>query len=163
MQQAPCAPSACGLMRAGQCAPVDARMGHAPVNQWPGPEQRQCAAAQAGKASRTTVLCTHGKPSLRENLLAVFGAKTAAALEPVGHEDDGFVITGFVSSAVKSGSKTNGDRQFFFLNGRPVELPKALRAVNDAYRCAKLTPWLLQSDEPDMFPQGARAKAARMP
>lgn len=27
-----------------------------------------------------------------------------------------------------------GDRQFFFLNGRPVDLPKAAKALNDTYR-----------------------------
>lgn len=27
-----------------------------------------------------------------------------------------------------------GDRQFFFLNGRPVDLPKATKALNECYR-----------------------------
>ena len=74
---------------------------------------------------------------LRDNLLAVFGTKVVSALEPVTIEGAGFTVTGLVSSAVKTGSKTNGDRQFFFLNGRPVELPKALRVVNDVYKCAQ--------------------------
>lgn len=65
----------------------------------------------------------------------MFGTKVVSTLEPVQVEAEGFNFSGFVSSAVKSGSKTNADKQFFFLNGRPVELPKALRVVNDVYRC----------------------------
>ena len=81
------------------------------------------------------MVSTHGKPTLRDNLLAIFGTKVVSMLEPVDACREGFTITGFVSSAIKSGSKTNADRQFFCLNGRPVSLPKALRVVNDVYRC----------------------------
>lgn len=109
---------------------------------------------QVAKSARTTVVSTHGKPSVRDNLLAVFGTKVVAALEPVEAEQDGFGIKGFVSSAIKTGSKTNGDRQFFCLNGRPVELPKALRVVNDVYRCMPM-PLPLRSLNPRVACAGA--------
>lgn len=69
-----------------------------------------------------------------------------AALEPLeATGDSGLQLSGFVSSAVKNSSKGNGDRQFFFLNGRPVDLPKAVRVLNDVYKCAParpMTTWL---------------------
>lgn len=30
--------------------------------------------------------------------------------------------------------RSAGDRQFFFLNGRPVDLPKAIKLLNETYR-----------------------------
>jgi DNA mismatch repair protein PMS2 len=87
------------------------------------------------KAARATVVCSQGKPSLSDNVLSVFGAKTAASLEPLSVSSEHFEISGLVSSAVKSGSKTNADRQFLFFNGRPVDMPKATRVVNDVYKC----------------------------
>lgn len=91
---------------------------------------------QVGKGARTTVVCTQGRPTLRDNIQAVYGAKVLSGLEELAAEGDGFALSGFVSSAVKNPNKTNGDRQFFYLNGRPVDLPKAVRVVNDVYRCA---------------------------
>ena len=93
---------------------------------------------QVGKGARTTVVCTQGRPALRDNVQAVYGAKLLSGLEEFSAEGDGFALAGFVSSAVKNANKTNGDRQFFYLNGRPVDLPKAVRVVNDVYRCRTL-------------------------
>ncbi len=39
-----------------------------------------------------------------------------------------------VSRAGAGCGRASGDRQFFYLNGRPVDLPKAVRALNDSYR-----------------------------
>lgn len=102
------------------------------------------APPQVGKAARSTVISTTSAGSLRDRLVSLFGAKTVATLEPIKATDaEGFQLDGFVSSAVKNSSKSNGDRQYFFLNGRPVDLPKAVRVLNDVYKCAPSTirPW----------------------
>ncbi len=39
-----------------------------------------------------------------------------------------------VSKAGPGNGRAGGDRQFFYLNGRPVDLPKAVRILNDAYK-----------------------------
>ncbi|CAG9467890.1 unnamed protein product [Pedinophyceae sp. YPF-701] len=43
-------------------------------------------------------------------------------------------IVGLVSKPGSGGGRASGDRQFFYVNGRPVDLPKASRILNDAYR-----------------------------
>lgn len=57
-------------------------------------------------------------------------------LEELYASNTTFAISGLVSSAVKTSGKTNGHPQFFFINSRPVELPKAVRIVNECYRHA---------------------------
>jgi hypothetical protein len=89
---------------------------------------------QVGKAARTTVVCTQGKPTVRENIQAVYGAQVLSTLEPLEAESEGFRLQGFVSSAVKNKNKGNGDRQFLYINGRPVDLPKAVKVINECYK-----------------------------
>jgi len=43
-------------------------------------------------------------------------------------------LKGYVSKAVAGSSRSAGDRQFFFINGRPVELPKLSKTLNETYR-----------------------------
>jgi DNA mismatch repair protein PMS2 len=90
-----------------------------------------------GKASRTTVVSTQASAKVRDNVIAVYGVPAAANLEEVCAEDGGIRLTGWVSSAVKSSGRSGGDRQFFFLNGRPVDMPRAVKVLNEAYRCGR--------------------------
>ncbi|EFJ28941.1 hypothetical protein SELMODRAFT_171139 [Selaginella moellendorffii] len=70
-----------------------------------------------GKSSRSTILRTQGG-SVRENIVTIFGPKTMACLDPPG-----------------SGSgRGSSDRQFFFVNGRPVDLPKFSKLLNELYK-----------------------------
>ncbi|CAI5976462.1 unnamed protein product [Closterium sp. NIES-65] len=124
---------------------------------------------QSGRSSaRTTVVQTAGTGSMRENIIAVFGAKAAAGLDPV---DISFplspasaaaappapatpspaatgtaattpaqlppsccTVTGFLSRPGAGSGRSAGDRQFFFLNGRPVDLPRLSKLLNELYR-----------------------------
>ena len=96
----------------------------------------------AGGGARATVVSTQGAPSVRDNVVAVFGAKAAEGLEPLPAGDAanaipglpaGASIAGWVSRAAAPG-RAGGDRQFFFVNGRPVDLPKAAKVLNEAFR-----------------------------
>jgi DNA mismatch repair protein PMS2 len=40
----------------------------------------------------------------------------------------------FVSKAGAGCGRASGDRQFFYVNGRPVEMPKAGKLLNETYR-----------------------------
>ena len=44
------------------------------------------------------------------------------------------VVAGYVSKAEPGCARTSSDRQFLFLNRRPVDIPKVTRTVNEAYR-----------------------------
>lgn len=94
---------------------------------------------QVKKAARTTVVSTRSQPSVRENFVAVFGAKAALDMEELRVSNTVFQVTGLVSSATKTSGKTSGHPQFFFINGRPFDFPKAVRIVNELYRWVPYT------------------------
>jgi len=43
-------------------------------------------------------------------------------------------VEGFVSKVGSGVGRTDNDRQFFYVNGRPVDLPKVTKAVNEIWR-----------------------------
>jgi len=44
------------------------------------------------------------------------------------------LLQGFVSKAAPGCGRGAGDRQFFYINGRPVDLPKVSKVLNELYR-----------------------------
>ncbi|KAK6120212.1 hypothetical protein DH2020_046118 [Rehmannia glutinosa] len=90
-----------------------------------------------GKNVRSVVLKTQGSGSLKENIITVFGTSTFSCLEPVRLSiSDGCVVEGFVSKSGNGSGRNIGDRQFFFVNDRPVDMPKVGKLVNELYRGA---------------------------
>lgn len=83
------------------------------------------------KAVRTTLLSTTGGPAtgLRDTLVSVLGARVVETLTPLSFEAEGLGIRaeGFVSKAGAGVRGADAGRQFVFLNGRPVDLPKVLK------------------------------------
>ncbi|KAL1264248.1 hypothetical protein QQF64_004603 [Cirrhinus molitorella] len=106
---------------------------------------------QMGQGKRTTVLCTSGSNSMRDNIGAVFGPKQLQSLIPFQQispnesikEDYGlsgvdvpkdlFIIDGFVSQADHGVGRSATDRQFFFINKRPCDPVKVSKLVNEVY------------------------------
>ena len=93
---------------------------------------------QSGKTgSRSTVIHTQGNGSVRQNIATVFGAKTSSGLVPVEADLEGGCgchLSGFVSKAEAGCGRGGGDRQFFYVNGRPVDWPKMSKLLNELYR-----------------------------
>ncbi|KAL0435877.1 UNVERIFIED_CONTAM: DNA mismatch repair protein PMS1 [Sesamum radiatum] len=90
-----------------------------------------------GKNVRSVVLKTQGSGSLQENIITVFGTSTFSCLEPVTLSiSDGCMVEGFISKSGYGSGRNIGDRQFFFVNGRPVDMPKVGKLVNELYRGA---------------------------
>ncbi|KAL6505020.1 hypothetical protein OROGR_024837 [Orobanche gracilis] len=90
-----------------------------------------------GKNARSVVLKTQGSGSLKENIITVFGTSTFCCLDPVNLSiSDGCLVEGFVSKSGNGCGRNIGDRQFFFVNGRPVDMPKVGKLVNELYRGA---------------------------
>ena len=106
---------------------------------------------------RTTAVASAAGASQLAVFASLFGPKAAATLVPVDiplptdlvpHGGSGEAaagdggapppppprIAGFVSSGTADRARAAGDRQFFFINGRPVDFPAASRALNEAYR-----------------------------
>ncbi|KAK3288153.1 MutL mismatch-repair protein pms1, partial [Cymbomonas tetramitiformis] len=97
---------------------------------------RMICTHQAKQGSRSTVVSTQGGGSLRGNLVTIFGAVTAAAMMQLEVDLSvlGCHVSGYLSKATAGCGRASGDRQFFFLNGRPVDLPKVGKLMNEIYR-----------------------------
>ena len=83
------------------------------------------------------VLKTQGSGSLKDNIITVFGMNTFNCLEPLNIcLSDSSKVEGFVSKSGYGSGRTLGDRQFFFVNSRPVDMPKVGKLVNELYKGA---------------------------
>ncbi|KAG1669863.1 hypothetical protein FOA52_012451 [Chlamydomonas sp. UWO 241] len=93
--------------------------------------------AAGSKGVRAPMITTTGgaNATLRDTLVMVFGTRVVDTLEPVSFDvpDLGVSATGYVSKP-NQGVRGDCGRQFMFLNGRPVDLPKAVKMLNDTYR-----------------------------
>jgi len=91
-------------------------------------------------AKRQTVLHTQGdlEGGVLANVATVFGAKTAQSLVKVDADlpgGGGCALRGYVSKPTAPNTgRASGDRQFFYVNGRPVDLPKFSKTMNELYR-----------------------------
>ncbi|KAL0023381.1 hypothetical protein WJX79_000253 [Trebouxia sp. C0005] len=95
---------------------------------------RMICTNQVGTAARSTVLSSTGGKCLKDNIVNVFGSRLAEGLIALHAETaSGTKLAGFVSKA-GAGSRGGGDRQFCYVNGRPVDLPKVIKVVNEAFR-----------------------------
>lgn len=90
-----------------------------------------------GKNVKSVVLKTQGSGSLKDNIVTLFGMSTFNCLEPVSISvSESCKVDGFLSKSGQGSGRNMGDRQFFFVNGRPVDMPKVTKLVNELYRGA---------------------------
>ncbi|CAM8924789.1 unnamed protein product [Rhodiola kirilowii] len=90
-----------------------------------------------GKNSKSVVLKTQGTGSLKDNIITIFGVNTFNCLEPVTISlTNCCKVDGYVSKAGSGNGRNLGDRQYFFVNGRPVDMPKVGKLVNELYKGA---------------------------
>ncbi len=92
------------------------------------------------KGGKNVLLQTPGGTGgLRASIAAVFGAKLLAELTPISgksDEDDRFEVNGYISRPRAGDGRRAGDRQYLYVNSRPVDFPKLSRLLNEAYRQA---------------------------
>ncbi|KAL4588255.1 hypothetical protein LXL04_001138 [Taraxacum kok-saghyz] len=85
----------------------------------------------------SVVLKTQGSGSFKDNIITVFGMNTFNCLEPLSLViSDSCKVDGFLSKSGNGSGRNIGDRQYFFINGRPVDMPKVTKLVNELYRSA---------------------------
>ncbi|KAM0325551.1 hypothetical protein ACHAQA_007538 [Verticillium albo-atrum] len=109
---------------------------------------------QPNKGKRIVLFSTKGNPTTRDNIINIFGAKTATVLikldvelrfEPTTApafvaaqqlvEDSTLVhVRGFVSRPAHGEGRQTPDRQMFFVNGRPCILPQFAKVFNEVYK-----------------------------
>ena len=84
---------------------------------------------------KSVVLNTQGNNSLKDNIINTFGLNTFTCLEPLNLTmSEGITIEGFISKPRQGTGRNLGDRQFFYVNGRPVDLPKVVKLSNELYK-----------------------------
>ena len=84
---------------------------------------------------RTNVLATPGSGKLLDSVTSIFGAKLKDSLIEVHHEiESGFSLDGMISKAVQGCGLSSTDRQFLFVNKRPIDFPKLQKVINEVYR-----------------------------
>ncbi|KAJ1695199.1 hypothetical protein LUZ63_011897 [Rhynchospora breviuscula] len=87
------------------------------------------------KGSKSVVLKTQGSSSLKDNIINVFGLNTFQCLTPLHLTlSGGCSIEGFLSKPGNGNGRNSGDRQFFYVNNRPVDMPKVSKMINELYR-----------------------------
>ena len=116
------------------------------------------------KGKKTIAFSTNANPSTRGNISNVYGAKTIAALIPLdldfqmdpssrpgatqsaknwSTQDDAgsrkVRIVGHISRPVVGEGRQTPDRQMFFVNSRPCNLPQVAKAFNEVYRSYNVT------------------------
>nr|KJB49942.1 hypothetical protein B456_008G146300 [Gossypium raimondii] len=89
------------------------------------------------KNLKSVVIKTQGSGSLKDSIIQVFGMNMFNCLEPVSIcISDDCKIEGFLSKSGQGSGRSMGDRQYFFVNGRPVDMPKVSKLVNEIYKGA---------------------------
>ncbi|XP_078175861.1 DNA mismatch repair protein isoform X4 [Carex rostrata] len=87
------------------------------------------------KGSKSVVLKTQGSSSLKDNIINIFGLNTFQCLAPLHLTlSEGCSIEGFLSKSGNGNGRNSGDRQFFYVNNRPVEMPKVSKMINELYK-----------------------------
>ncbi|KAI3961202.1 hypothetical protein MKX01_035788 [Papaver californicum] len=88
-----------------------------------------------GRNTKSVVLKTQGSNSIKDNIITVFGMSIFTCLEPLSISiSDTCEVEGFISKPGQGSGRNLGDRQFFFVNGRPVDMPKVSKLVNELYK-----------------------------
>ncbi|CAL1379572.1 unnamed protein product [Linum trigynum] len=89
------------------------------------------------KNAKSVVLKTQGSDSWKDNITTVLGVKIFCCLQPVNIDmPDGCKVDGFVSKPGQGSGRNLGDRQYIFVNSRPVDIPKVNKLVNELYKAA---------------------------
>lgn len=89
----------------------------------------------SGRNLKSVVLKTQGSSSLKDNIITVFGLNTFQCLEPVSLcISEGCKVEGYLSKSGYGCGRNTGDRQYFYINGRPVDMPKVSKLVNELYK-----------------------------
>ncbi|CAL1282724.1 unnamed protein product [Larinioides sclopetarius] len=101
---------------------------------------------------KSVMLSTNYSPSLKDNMISVFGDKQVKQLMAIVQHipskeilDEYFLpessieisktfkLEGYVSNSTHGEGRSSTDRQFYFINGRPCDLPKVSKLINEVY------------------------------
>ena len=83
---------------------------------------------------RETILNISQKGELSDKIVNIFGPQQEKDMVSVSLlNNEGFDIEGFISTCCHGKGRSRGDRQFFFVQNRPCDLPGGVKAINEVY------------------------------
>nr|CAB3264971.1 mismatch repair endonuclease PMS2-like [Phallusia mammillata] len=108
---------------------------------------------QTSKGKKTVLLSTQGAPTIKQNIVTVFGSKQFELLsefkqinptfevcedyhlkeDEVNEVLDCFSVNGWLSKIGHTHGRSSPDRQYYFINSRPVDVPRVSKLVNEVY------------------------------
>ena len=84
--------------------------------------------------SYDSIMHINGKGSLINNITDIFGPKQSDTLEKFESLEAGdFMIEGQINTCQHGKGRSKPDRQFFFVNNRPCDLPNGSKSLNEIY------------------------------
>ncbi|GAV30222.1 hypothetical protein PMKS-003731 [Pichia membranifaciens] len=92
-----------------------------------------------GSGKKKIVMKTAGNSLIKDNIVNVYGATGLQGLEEVNLEIDldekySIKINGMLSNSSIGSGRLSKDRQYLYINQRPVEFKKIIKLVNDVYK-----------------------------
>jgi len=93
------------------------------------------------KKNKQVAFTTKGKMSMKDNIIEILGVKQMQALMAFKceQEEPKMAIEGYVSKPQQGMGRSAGDRQYFFVNRRPVDLPSISQKMNQSYRACNMS------------------------
>ncbi|XP_015914046.3 mismatch repair endonuclease PMS2 isoform X2 [Parasteatoda tepidariorum] len=104
------------------------------------------------KGRKNVVLATHNSKSSKENIVSLFGDKQMKQIMEIKQRELSdevlkeyflpessiekskiFKLEGFISNSTHGEGRSSSDRQFYFISGRPCDLPKVSKLINEVY------------------------------
>ncbi|KAG9828158.1 DNA mismatch repair protein MutL, partial [Aureobasidium melanogenum] len=105
---------------------------------------------QMPKGTKVSSFSTNGSTATKDNIIKVFGSKslrdlvaldlkfemqpTTSALSTDDGTSRGVKVEGHISRPVLGEGRSAPDRQMFYVNSRPCNLPQVAKAVNEVYK-----------------------------
>ncbi|KAG9966290.1 DNA mismatch repair protein MutL, partial [Aureobasidium melanogenum] len=105
---------------------------------------------QMPKGTKVSSFSTNGSAATKDNIIKVFGSKslrdlvtldlkfemqpTTSALSTDDGTSRGVKVEGHISRPVLGEGRSAPDRQMFYVNSRPCNLPQVAKAVNEVYK-----------------------------
>ncbi|KAJ2742185.1 ATP-binding mismatch repair protein [Coemansia sp. BCRC 34301] len=97
-------------------------------------QARITLANQSGRAAPVVAVRTPPHADRLARLLAVFGAHLRPHITCFERRVGQTAVSGHISKPIPEAGRGAADKQFFFVNGRPCDFPRAKKLVNELYR-----------------------------
>lgn len=82
---------------------------------------------------KKNLIVTKGNNTILENYITLFGYQSSDSLKPITIDHDEFKLEGYISNISIQNSRNIKDRQFLFINNRPILSKGMLRLINDSF------------------------------